>query len=73
MRIIRRRIAFANGGQNREKNEKRDGVEDKVRQSMIPKNYAYLINNGITFLAGISVRLMERLLVLTYTRNLIQK
>lgn len=73
MKNIRKGIAFANGGQNGEKNGKRDGVEDKVRQSMIPKNYAYLINNGIKFLAGISVRLMERFLVLTYTRNLIQK
>lgn len=50
---IRKGIAFANGGQIEEKNGKRDAVEDKVRQSMIPKNYAYLINNGIKFLTGI--------------------
>jgi len=31
----------------------------------MPKSYAYLINAGIKFLTGESVRLMERFLVIT--------
>lgn len=70
MRNIIKGIAFTTGRQCGSSNRKvkYEMKREKERErTVLLKSYAYLINTGIKFLTGISVRLMERFLVLTYT------